>query len=75
MAGLLVQMLMREIRAVLARKEIRGRVEDKVNAKGETVIGVILDKRQPLLDGFGWKFPARARERRSDEVLEQHADQ
>lgn len=45
--NLLVKMLMQAIRELLDRKSVRARVEDKVNAKGEIVIGVILDKDQP----------------------------
>jgi hypothetical protein len=40
---LLVSMLKNAIRDLLARKRVRGRVLDKVNARGEPVIGVIIE--------------------------------
>jgi hypothetical protein len=50
---LLVNQLKLAIRELLARKGVRCRVLDKVNVRGEVVIGVILerDKEQPPSSG------------------------
>ena len=44
---LLINQLKTAIRELLKTKGIRARVLDKMNAAGERVIGIILDKEQP----------------------------
>jgi hypothetical protein len=44
---LLLQQLKAAIRALLEAKGIRARILDKVNRYGETVIGIIIEYKEP----------------------------
>jgi hypothetical protein len=55
-------MLIGEIEEVLKRKQIAARVQFKENAKGETVIGVIIDRHQPTLDALATNAPSKPRQ-------------
>lgn len=57
--NLLVGQLKAAIRALLEARSVQGSVVDKVNAKGELVIAVVLNETCPACGGTGKKrYPA-----------------
>jgi len=58
--NLLVGQLKTAIRALLADRGVEGSVVDKVNARGEIVIAVVLNEVCPACGGSGKRTYARA---------------